>query len=314
MNVCVSRNGSQVAVLQADLLALKDSPGPLDGIFGPRTQAAVRAFQRQEGLTANGVANAATWNAIDTQLTKRFHATTGSLASIGAYFGDVGASVLQMQQDLAAKGFNPGPENGVFLWNTAHAVQAFERSEGFPLNDHVSGATLAALMGTAARNPGSASGSGSSDSGSGSGAGSSSGSSSGSGSGSGSATGSGAASGSGSVSSGTIDGHSIVREINLTATAYAPTAKDNYPYGPVDYYGHPLVAGDVAVDPNVIPLGTLLWVTGYSSPNLPAGGFLAHAVDEGGAIKGDRIDIFINQSESIVSNFGIQPVKAYILK
>ena len=97
------------------------------------------------------------------------------------------------------------------------------------------------------------------------------------------------------------------------ATAYAPTLKDNYPYGPVDYYGHPLVAGDVAVDPTVIPLGTLMWVTGYSSPYLPAGGFLARAVDTGGAIKGDRLDIFINQSEANVSMFGIQDVKAYIL-
>ena len=121
---------------------------------------------------------------------------------------------------------------------------------------------------------------------------------------------------SGSPNSGTqtIDGHTVVGTLDLTATAYAPTLQDNYPYGPVDYYGNPLVAGDVAVDPSVIPLGTLLWVTGYSSPDLPAGGFLAHAVDTGGAIQGDRIDIFINASESEVSNFGIQQVTAYILK
>lgn len=112
----------------------------------------------------------------------------------------------------------------------------------------------------------------------------------------------------------TIDGYAVTGTINLTATAYAPTLKDNYPYGPVDYYGRPLVAGDVAVDPSVVPLGTLMWVTGYSSPNLPSGGFLARAVDTGGAIQGHRLDIFINASESVVSNFGIQQVKAYILK
>lgn len=125
--------------------------------------------------------------------------------------------------------------------------------------------------------------------------------------------GSGAATGSGN-SGNTIDGYQVERTIHLTATAYAPTAQDNYPYGPVDYYGNALVAGDVAVDPSVIPLGTWLWVQGYSySPYLPSGGYLAHAVDTGGAIKGDRIDLFINQSESIVNNFGIQPVTAYIL-
>jgi 3D (Asp-Asp-Asp) domain-containing protein len=111
-----------------------------------------------------------------------------------------------------------------------------------------------------------------------------------------------------------IAGRNVQATLHLTATAYAPTYQDNYPYGPVDYYGRPLVAGDIAVDPRVIPLGTLLWVTGYASPDLPSGGFLARAVDTGGAIQGNRIDIFINQSESEVSNFGVQQVTAYVLQ
>jgi len=111
----------------------------------------------------------------------------------------------------------------------------------------------------------------------------------------------------------TIDGYQVVKTISLTATAYGPSAQDNYPYGAVDYFGNPLVAGDVAVDPSVIPLGTKLWVTGYNSPNLPAGGFLATADDEGGAIKGNRLDIYINEPDSIVSNFGIQGVTVYVL-
>ena len=112
----------------------------------------------------------------------------------------------------------------------------------------------------------------------------------------------------------TIDGYKVVRTINLTATAYGPTLQDNYPYGPVDAYGNPLVAGDVAVDPRVVPLGSWLWVQGYSfSPFLPSGGFLAHAVDTGGAIKGDRIDLFVNKPDSIVNNFGFQKVTAFVL-
>ena len=111
-----------------------------------------------------------------------------------------------------------------------------------------------------------------------------------------------------------IDGHQVVGALDLTATAYGPSAQDNYPYGATDYFGRPLIPGDVAVDPNVIPLGTRLWVTGYSSPTLPQGGFLARAVDEGDAIQGSRIDLFINGSEATVSNFGIQHVTAYVLK
>ncbi len=112
----------------------------------------------------------------------------------------------------------------------------------------------------------------------------------------------------------TIDGHQVIGTIGLTATAYGPSLQDNYPYGATDYFGRPLIPGDVAVDPNVIPLGTRLWVTGYSSAVLPQGGFLARAVDEGDAIKGSRIDLFINAPEQTVSNFGIQRVTAYILK
>lgn len=112
----------------------------------------------------------------------------------------------------------------------------------------------------------------------------------------------------------TIAGLQVVGTIGLTATAYGPSAQDNYPYGATDYFGRPLIPGDVAVDPNVIPLGTQLWVTGYASSVLPQGGFLARAVDEGDAIQGNRIDLFINAPEATVSNFGIQRVTAYILK
>lgn len=101
--------------------------------------------------------------------------------------------------------------------------------------------------------------------------------------------------------------------LTLVATAYGPSLKDNYPYGAFDYYGHPLKAGDVAVDPRVIPLGTRLYISGYHSRLLAAGGFFAVAVDTGGAIKGDRIDLFINAPDATVSTFGIQNVRVTVL-
>ncbi len=114
---------------------------------------------------------------------------------------------------------------------------------------------------------------------------------------------------------GKIDGLTIVRVIHLTATAYGATAQDNYPYGPTDAFGVPLKPGDVAVDPSVIALNTKMYVTGYKTPNLPQGGELAVARDTGGAIKGNRIDMYINSTnESLINSFGIQQVTAYILK
>ena len=101
--------------------------------------------------------------------------------------------------------------------------------------------------------------------------------------------------------------------MTFEATAYAPTAQDNYPYGAVDFYGRPLTRGDIAVDPSVIPLKSCLLITGYHSPYLPSGGFIGEADDEGGAIKGRHVDIYINASESQVNNFGIQSVKVTVL-
>ena len=37
----------------------------IDGQFGPKTQSAVRSFQRRHGLSATGVVNGLTWDALD---------------------------------------------------------------------------------------------------------------------------------------------------------------------------------------------------------------------------------------------------------
>ncbi|MBX5437225.1 MAG: peptidoglycan-binding protein [Alicyclobacillaceae bacterium] len=53
--------GSAVAELQKALNERGFAAGPVDGIFGPQTAAAVAAFQRAHGLAPSGVATAATW-------------------------------------------------------------------------------------------------------------------------------------------------------------------------------------------------------------------------------------------------------------
>ena len=60
----------------------------------------------------------------------------------------------------------------------------------------------------------------------------------------------------------------------------------------------------VAVDPNVIPLGTKLYIPGYG---------LAIAADTGGAIKGNKVDLFHN-SHSEALSFGRQSIEVYVLK
>ncbi|WCS69195.1 hypothetical protein Goe27_00790 [Bacillus phage vB_BsuM-Goe27] len=59
----------------------------------------------------------------------------------------------------------------------------------------------------------------------------------------------------------------------------------------------------IAVDPNVIPLGSRVYVEGYGE---------AVAADTGGAIKGNRIDLFI-PSQSQAVDYGKRTVKVDIL-
>lgn len=53
-----------VLIAQDDLNTLGYSTGGLDGIFGARTQEAVRSYQRRVGLTADGIVGCNTWRAL----------------------------------------------------------------------------------------------------------------------------------------------------------------------------------------------------------------------------------------------------------
>lgn len=90
---------------------------------------------------------------------------------------------------------------------------------------------------------------------------------------------------------------SYTEKRRMMATAYTHT-------GNRTATGTTARVGAVAVDPKVIPLGSKLYIDGY--------GF-ARAEDTGGAIKGDRIDLFLNTAEE-TKRFGRRWVTVYILK
>lgn len=101
--------------------------------------------------------------------------------------------------------------------------------------------------------------------------------------------------------------------IEAKATAYTASADENGGYAGLDYMGNPLRLGTIAVDPSVIPLGSKVYVEGYTYDGLPAGGMYAMATDTGGAVKGNRIDIFLPENKNKARMFGIQKVKVYVL-
>ena len=123
---------------------------------------------------------------------------------------------------------------------------------------------------------------------------------------SGSSSGSGTSSNTVSESAGTINGHSYKKKITMTATAYSTDPSENAGYT-VSAMGNPLGYGIVAIDPNVVPLGSTVYVTA------PDGSWVygvASAEDTGGAIKGNRIDLCFPYN---ADDFGRRSCVVYIL-
>jgi hypothetical protein len=63
--------GNYVLVLQDSLNRLGYGTGGLDGVFGPATTNAVRAYQRSKGLSADGVSGCMTWSNLMYQVAPR---------------------------------------------------------------------------------------------------------------------------------------------------------------------------------------------------------------------------------------------------
>lgn len=99
------------------------------------------------------------------------------------------------------------------------------------------------------------------------------------------------------------NGKNAKRVIVMQATAYDPTA------GSKTAMGTRARVGAVAVDPRVIPLGSKLYIE--SMDGFASYGY-ATAEDTGGAIKGNRIDLFYN-SNAEANRFGRRNVRVYVL-
>ena len=88
--------------------------------------------------------------------------------------------------------------------------------------------------------------------------------------------------------------------LKMEATAYIPS--DGGGSG-ITATGMVAQHGVIAVDPNVIPLGSRVFIPGYG---------MAVAADTGGAIRGNRIDLCMNTYREAI-NFGRGVVEVYIL-
>ncbi len=127
-NLRVGSRGEAVSQLQRDLSRL-GYPLSADGVFGPKTDAAVRRFQRDHGLTADGIVGPKTRAAIaEAKQNVSLPIPTATLRE-----GSKGEQVKQLQNALVRLGFmtqaqmNTGP--GTFGPRTDSALRAFQRSQ-----------------------------------------------------------------------------------------------------------------------------------------------------------------------------------------
>lgn len=101
---------------------------------------------------------------------------------------------------------------------------------------------------------------------------------------------------------------------NMKATAYTSSYEDtgkhpSHPDFGITFTGIKARNGIIAVDPDVIPLGSRVYVEIRSK--YPDYGF-ALAADTGGAIKGNIIDVYLDTQQQVY-DWGIKRVNVYIL-
>lgn len=133
--LAIDSRGPAVTDLQNLLTNQGFNPGPIDGKFGPRTDAAVRAFQTARSLPATGIVDAATWAAL------------GGGTTAGMRAGDRGDRVLELQRLLTTAGYSPGPLDGVFGSKTTLATRAFQQAVSLPVTGIVDQTTWDRLAG-----------------------------------------------------------------------------------------------------------------------------------------------------------------------
>ena len=140
----LNSQGTKVSQLQTDLKQLGYYYAKITGNFGAKTEAAVKAFQKAKGLTADGVAGTKTLDAIAVAVDKAGGSSSGS-SSTNMKLGSTGTAVSALQQNLTTLGYYYGDVTGHYGNLTQQAVKKFQKAKGLTQDGVASTATLNAI-------------------------------------------------------------------------------------------------------------------------------------------------------------------------
>jgi peptidoglycan hydrolase-like protein with peptidoglycan-binding domain len=116
----VLRKGSTdpaVRDLQQALKALGHDPGPIDGVFGDATEAAIKAFQQEKEITVDGIVGKVTWINID----------EADQSEPVLRIGSTGLPVRRAQKRMSLVGFDIGGVDGRYGTKTESAVKELQQ-------------------------------------------------------------------------------------------------------------------------------------------------------------------------------------------
>jgi peptidoglycan hydrolase-like protein with peptidoglycan-binding domain len=121
---------SYVETIQTELIAHGYRPGPIDGVMGPRTRAAIQAYQRDAGLPVDGIASKQLAEHLLYAL-PRVEARTASAPALDPVL------VRGVQIELIERGYYQGELDGIAGPQTRGAVRAFQQDAGLAVTGAV---------------------------------------------------------------------------------------------------------------------------------------------------------------------------------
>tara|TARA_B100002051_G_scaffold259825_1_gene279716 strand:- start:1869 stop:4832 length:2964 start_codon:yes stop_codon:yes gene_type:complete len=145
-DACIPQNNSSLVInstldIQQFLSNNGFNPGPIDGQSGPKTKNAIIAFQKENGLLADGIAGNKTKAAMRAYTGCKSENTCIARDNRSAKLD----SISDIQTYLANNGFNPGIIDGKMGSYTREAIKAFQRKVGL-IPDGVAGARTKSEM------------------------------------------------------------------------------------------------------------------------------------------------------------------------